>query len=228
MLNLLLYYLSLVLALIFGGLLIGKYLARILNATNGEQFSWCLALEKRIYRLASINSSQEMDWKTYTWALLIFNGLGLILLFLLQYLQHFLPLNPMQLPNVRWDTAFNTAVSFMTNTNRQAYSGETTMSYLTQMTGLTVQNFLSAATGLAALLAVTRGFVRKNTALIGNFWVDLTRITLYLLLPLALVLSLLLVSQGVVQTLKPYVVAETIDGDVTDDRRWARRVPNCH
>ena len=153
-----------------------------------------------------------MSWKSYASALLIFNVLGFTAVFMLQELQGFLPLNPQGLGPVRWDTALNTAVSFTTNTNWQSYSGEQTMSYLTQMLGLTVQNFLSAAVGLASAMAVIRGFTRKNTASIGNFWVDLTRSLLYLLLPLAIIWALLLASQGVVQTLGPYAQAHTLEG----------------
>ncbi|HWQ20250.1 MAG TPA: potassium-transporting ATPase subunit KdpA, partial [Methanotrichaceae archaeon] len=166
------------------------------------------------YRLCGIDEGQEMSWKDYSASLLIFNALGLAAVFLLQEIQGFLPLNPEGLGPVRWDTAFNTAVSFTTNTNWQSYSGEQTMSYLTQMLGLTVQNFLSAAVGIAAAMAVIRGFIRKNTDTLGNFWVDLTRSVLYLLLPLAIILALIFASQGMVQTLGPYVNAQTLDGGV--------------
>jgi potassium-transporting ATPase potassium-binding subunit len=159
--------------------------------------------ELALYRLGGVNPEQEMSWKAYAAALLWFNLLGGLAVFLLQQTQAYLPLNPQQLGNVSSDSAFNTAVSFMTNTNWQGYSGEATMSYLTQMLGLTVQNFVSAATGMAVLVAMIRGFQRKNTATIGNFWVDLTRGLLYILLPLSLIFSFVLVSQGVVQTFKP-------------------------
>ncbi|MEQ1739384.1 MAG: potassium-transporting ATPase subunit KdpA [Methyloglobulus sp.] len=156
-----------------------------------------------LYRLSGVNPGQEMSWKAYAVALLWFNLLGGLVVFILQITQNYLPLNPQQLSNVSSDSAFNTAVSFITNTNWQGYSGEVTMSYLTQMLGLTVQNFVSAATGMAVLVAMIRGFQRKNTATIGNFWVDLTRGLLYILLPLAFIFSFVLVSQGVVQTFKP-------------------------
>ena len=139
-----------------------------------------------------------------------------------------LPLNPQALGPVRWDTALNTAVSFTTNTNWQSYSGEQTMSYLTQMLGLTVQNFLSAAVGIAAAMAVIRGFIRKNTAAIGNFWVDLTRSVLYLLLPLAIIWALIFASQGVVQTLGPYVNAQTLDGGVQTIAVGPTASQDCH
>jgi potassium-transporting ATPase potassium-binding subunit len=161
-------------------------------------------VENAFYRLAGVTSEAEMDWKTYAVAMLVFNGIGLIVVYALQRMQAFLPLDPQGWGAVTPDSAWNTAVSFATNTNWQGYGGETTMSYLTQMVGLTVQNFLSAATGMSVLIAFLRGFVRRTSQTIGNFWVDLTRSTLYVLLPLSLVVSLLLVSQGVVQTFAPY------------------------
>jgi len=157
-------------------------------------------VERIIYRIARINSEEEMDWKTYAFTMLLFNAAGLLLVYALQRLQGVLPLNPQDLNAVKPDLAFNTAVSFATNTNWQSYSGETTMSYLTQMLGLTVQNFVSAATGIAILMAVIRGFMKQSAKTIGNFWVDMTRSVLYVLLPLSILLAILLVSQGVVQT----------------------------
>jgi K+-transporting ATPase ATPase A chain len=145
-----------------------------------------------------------MSWQAYAGAVLLFSFAGIVLLYLLQRLQGFLPLNPQGFPGVSPDSAFNTAVSFGSNTNWQGYGGETTMGYLTQMAGLAVQNFLSAAAGMAVLVALIRGFQRRTAQTIGNFWVDLTRTILYILLPLSLVLALLLVSQGVVQNLSPY------------------------
>ncbi|EGW23252.1 potassium-transporting ATPase subunit KdpA [Methylobacter tundripaludum] len=161
-------------------------------------------LEAGFYRLSGVNPEQEMGWKSYAAALLWFNLFGGLAVFALQMLQAHLPLNPQQMANVTVDSAFNTAVSFATNTNWQGYSGETTMSYLTQMLGLSVQNFVSAATGMAVLVAMIRGFQRTHADGIGNFWADLTRGTLYILLPLSFVLALVLVGQGVVQTFKPY------------------------
>jgi K+-transporting ATPase ATPase A chain len=183
---------------------LGAYMARVyegqafpLGRGLGRFEQWC-------YRLCGVDPQQEMSWKTYAAAVLIFNALGLLAVYVLQRCQAFLPLNPEHLPAVGADLAFNTAASFATNTNWQSYSGEATLSYLTQMLGLTVQNFVSAATGMAVLIAVIRGFVRKECTLLGNFWVDLTRSTLYILLPLSLVLAVVLVSQGVVQTFSPY------------------------
>jgi potassium-transporting ATPase potassium-binding subunit len=161
-------------------------------------------LERLLYRLAGIDANAEMNWRTYAVALLIFNGLGMVVLYLLQRAQAWLPLNPAQLDAVDPWVAFNTAASFTSNTNWQFYGGETTMSYLTQMVGLNVQNFVSAAMGMAVLVALIRGIGRQTTQTIGNFWVDLTRSTIYILLPLSLILALALVSQGVVQTFAPY------------------------
>jgi K+-transporting ATPase ATPase A chain len=161
-------------------------------------------LEAGFYRLSGVNPEQEMGWKSYAAALLWFNLFGGLAVFALQMLQAHFPLNPQQMANVTVDSAFNTAVSFATNTNWQGYSGETTMSYLTQMLGLSAQNFVSAATGMAVLVAMIRGFQRTHADGIGNFWADLTRGTLYILLPLSFLFALVLVGQGVVQTFKPY------------------------
>ena len=168
-------------------------------------------LETGFYRLSGVNPEQEMGWKGYTAALLWFNLFGGLAVFALQMLQAYLPLNPQQMPHVTVDSAFNTAVSFATNTNWQGYGGETTMSYLTQMLGLSVQNFVSAATGMAVLIAMIRGFQRTHADAIGNFWVDLTHGTLYILLPLSFVLALALVGQGVVQTFKPYQTVPLVE-----------------
>src|SRR5579859_1649351 len=161
-------------------------------------------VERFTYRLAGVQADQGMDWKLYALTVLLFNVLGLLVVYGLQRLQSFLPLNPQSLAAVTPDSSWNTAVSFITNTNWQGYGGEVTMSYLTQMLGLAVQNFFSAATGMAVMVALIRGIARHTTRLIGNFWVDLTRTTLYILLPLSVVWALLLVSQGVVQTFGNY------------------------
>ena len=183
---------------------LGTYMARIYQDQPAGLNRWFAGLEGFFYRLSGVKPEQEMRWSQYALALLVFNVLGLLAVYALQRLQDLLPLNPQALPAVTPDSAFNTAVSFATNTNWQGYSGEATMSYLTQMLGLTVQNFLSAASGMAVLVALIRGFSRRNAATIGNFWVDMTRSTLYILLPLSLVFALVLVGQGVVQTFKPY------------------------
>lgn len=190
----------------------GRYIAKVFGGEQTLLSPLILPIERGLYRIADVDESREMSWKTYVSALLVFNILGIAGVFLLQELQGLLPLNPQGLGPVRWDTALNTAVSFTTNTNWQSYSGEQTMSYLTQMLGLTVQNFLSAAVGLAAAMAVIRGFTRKNANEIGNFWVDLTRSVLYLLLPLAIAWALIFASQGVVQTLGPYVISHGLEG----------------
>jgi potassium-transporting ATPase potassium-binding subunit len=172
-------------------------------------FGW---LERLTYKLTGVNPAEESNWKTYTTGLLIFNLIGFVFLFLIQLFQSILPLNPAHLPDPSWHSSFNTAVSFMTNTNWQGYAGETTLSYFVQMIGLTVQNFVSAATGIAVLLALIRGISRKTTDLLGNFWTDLTRSTLYVLLPLSILLAVVLVSQGVVQNFKSYETAHTLEG----------------
>lgn len=169
-------------------------------------------LETLTYRIAGVNENEDMDWKDYAKALLWFNFFGFLVVFLLQIFQQVLPLNPQGLSNVTWHSSFNTAVSFMTNTNWQGYGGEVTMSYLTQMVGLAVQNFVSAATGAAVFLALARGILRKSGNTIGNFWTDLTRTTVYILLPLSFVLALVLISQGVVQSFGSYAEVVTIEG----------------
>ena len=161
-------------------------------------------VERFIYRLSGVNPEEDMNWKTYAIAVLLFNVFGLLAVYVLQRFQAVLPLNPRDLVAVTPDSSWNTAVSFATNTNWQGYGGEVTMSYLSQMLGLTVQNFVSAATGMAVLIALIRGLVRHNAKGIGNFWVDLTRSTLYILIPLSMVVALVIVSQGVVQTFSPY------------------------
>lgn len=167
--------------------------------------------EALIYKVCAIAPEKEMSWKEYSYAVIIFSIISLIALFLLLKFQTLFNFNPQQFPNLSTHLAFNTAVSFITNTNWQSYGGETTLSYFSQMVGLTVQNFLSAAVGMAVLVALVRGLTRKNSATIGNFWTDLVRGNLYILLPLSLMFSLFLVSQGVVQTTKNYVQAELVE-----------------
>ncbi|MDD5759412.1 MAG: potassium-transporting ATPase subunit KdpA [Desulfobulbaceae bacterium] len=160
--------------------------------------------ETVLYRLAGVDDTDEMDWKRYATAMLLFNAVGFMALFAILLTQSYLPLNPQQMSSFSWSLAFNTAVSFVTNTNWQAYSGEQAASYFTQMAGLAVQNFVSTASGMAVILTLIRGFVRRQTAALGNFWVDLTRSLLYILLPLSFVAALCLVSQGVIQNFAPY------------------------
>jgi K+-transporting ATPase ATPase A chain len=189
---------------------LGIYMARIYEGKPAGLNVLLAPVERWIYRLTRVNPMQGMSWKTYAVAVMLFNVLGIISVYILQRLQCFLPLNPMSIPKVAPDLAFNTAISFATNTNWQSYGGETTLSYFTQMLGLTVQNFVSAATGMAVLIAVIRGFIQKQIETIGNFWVDLVRSLLYILLPLSIILSLVLVSQGVVQTFSPSAKAELL------------------
>ena len=172
---------------------LGNYMASIYEDEPAGLNRLLAPVEAWLYRLSGVQPKQEMLWTDYATAMLIFNLLGVLTVFALQSLQASLPFNPQHLANVSPDSAFNTAVSFATNTDWQGYSGETTLCYFTQMLGLTVQNFLSAATGMATLVALIRGFARRNTDLIGNFWVDLTRSTLYILMPLSLLLALALV-----------------------------------
>lgn len=186
---------------------LGWYMARVYEGRPCGVDRILSPLERLIYRLCAVRPSDEMDWKTYALGMLVFNAAGLLTLYVLQRIQGVLPLNPAALGPVTPDLAFNTASSFATNTNWQAYGGESTLSYFTQMLGLTVQNFVSAATGMAILVALIRGLARRNAQTIGNFWADLTRSTLYILLPLSLVLALILVSQGVVQTFGAYETA---------------------
>ena len=201
-----------ILALIALTPILGRFMAKVFMDEKHwlkPVFGW---LERIIYRLCGINSNEEMNWKTYTWALVIFNIFGFLVVFLLQMTQVWLPLNPQHLPNVSWHLSFNTAVSFMTNTNWQSYSGETTLGYLVQMLGLTVQNFVSAATGIAVMLALVRGLARKTTSDLGNFWADMTRSVVYVLLPLSIIFAIILSGQGVVQTFENYAKAKTLQG----------------
>src|SRR5262245_5065028 len=183
---------------------LGGFMARVYMGQPNALDRVFGPLERLIYRLCGVRATEEMGWKTYAIAMLLFNLFGFLAVYALQRLQGMLPLNPQGLGSVTPDSSFNTAVSFATNTNWQGYGGETTMSYLTQMLALTVQNFVSAATGMAVLVEFIRGLARQTAQTIGNFWVDLTRSTLYILLPLSLVLALVQVSQGVVQNFSAY------------------------
>ena len=199
-------------ALIVLAPLLGKYMAKVFMGENHFMkpvFGW---LEKSVYRVSGVKSEEEMNWKTYLYGVLLFNLFGMVVLFLLQMFQAYLPLNTEKLPNVSWHLSFNTAASFITNTNWQSYSGENTLSYLVQMMGLTVQNFVSAATGIAVVLALIRGLTRKTTDALGNFWADMTRSVIYVLLPLSIILTMVFVSQGAVQTFSHYVKATTLQG----------------
>jgi K+-transporting ATPase ATPase A chain len=190
---------------------LGRYMARIYRGDIPAFICWLRPLERGIYRLAGVSGDESMAWTRYTYAVLIFNLLGFLAVFALQRLQDVLPLNPDGMAATTADLAFNTAVSFATNTNWQSYGGESTMSYLTQMLGLSVQNFVSAATGMAVLIALARGFVQREATALGNFWVDLVRSTLYVLLPLSIALSVVLVSQGVVQTFNEHATVNLVE-----------------
>lgn len=190
---------------------LGAYMACVFEAKPCGLERLLGGVERGIYRVSGVNPRTEMNWKTYAFAMLLFNAIGLIVVYLLQRVQHLLPLNTQGLPAVEAYSSFNTAISFATNTNWQGYGGEATMSYLTQMLGLTVQNFVSAAAGIATLVALIRGLARHATDKIGNFWVDLVRATLYVLLPLSFVLAVVLVSQGVVQSFNPYQTAKLVE-----------------
>ena len=183
---------------------LGSFMAKVYEGEHTFLDPVLRPIERLIYRLSGVKPDEDMNWKTYAVAMMLFNILGLLAVYAIQRLQAFLPLNPQGLGAVSPDSSWNTAVSFATNTNWQGYGGEVTMSYLSQMLALTTQNFVSAATGMAVVIALIRGIARHTAKGIGNFWVDLTRSTLYILLPLSIVLALVLVSQGVVQTMSPY------------------------
>ena len=190
---------------------LGIYIANVMEGRPSLALRVGGPIEAVIYRLCGVRKNEEMGWLRYALAILLFNGLGVFAVYALQRIQLWLPFNPQQMANVSPDSAFNTAVSFVTNTNWQGYAGESTMSYLTQMLALAVQNFLSAATGIAVVIALIRGFARHTAKSIGNAWVDLTRITLYILLPLSLVFAVFLVSQGAIQNFAAYQDVATVD-----------------
>ncbi|MDF2563624.1 MAG: Potassium-transporting ATPase chain [Massilibacillus sp.] len=192
---------------------LGNYMAKVFYGENEKLGKLFLPIEKLIYRFAGVNENKEMNWRQYAVALILFNVLGTVLVFIVQLTQQLLPFNPQNFESVgTWYLALNTAISFMTNTNWQAYSGESSLSYFTQMIGLTVQNFLSAATGCAVAVAFIRGLTRKTTNLIGNFWHDLVRCTVRILLPISILLTIVFVQQGVVQNLDAYQTVQTAQG----------------
>src|SRR5499427_5122837 len=191
---------------------LGRFMAKVFEGERTFLTPVVAPLERGLYRIAGVDETREQTWITYTIAMLLFNAAGFLLVYALQRLQGFLPLNPAGMTAVAPDLSFNTAVSFTTNTNWQNYGGESTMSYLSQMAALTTQNFVSAATGIALAVALIRAFARQSVNTVGNFWVDLTRCTLYVLLPLSIVAALILVWQGVPQNLGAYVDANTLEG----------------
>ncbi|MDW3680967.1 potassium-transporting ATPase subunit KdpA [Cupriavidus sp. CV2] len=200
-LGLLVLYLAILLAL---APLVGRYIRRAMEDDRYRATAWGRPFERVLYRVAGVRANAEMGWKQYAIAVIAFNMLGVVAVYVLQRVQVWLPLNPQGFGAVSPDSAFNTAISFVSNTNWQGYAGESTMSYLTQMLALTVQNFFSAATGIAVVFALIRGFARQSAATIGNFWVDMTRCTLYVLVPIAAAIALALVSQGVIQNFDSY------------------------
>ncbi len=191
---------------------LGGYMTRVFNGERTFLSPVLRPVEAGLYKLAGVDDQREQHWLTYTVAMLLFHAGGFIILYAVMRLQAVLPFNPAGQSAVAEDLTFNTAISFITNTNWQNYGGESTLSYLVQMLGLTHQNFLSAATGIALAVALIRGFSRSSAKTIGNFWVDVTRTTLYVLLPIAIVYTLFLVWQGIPQTLGPYVEATTLEG----------------
>ncbi len=202
---------------------LGVFMARVYQGERTFLTPVFGPCERFIYRICGVKPDEEMDWQHYARAMLLFNLVLFVALFAILMLQHLLPLNPQQLPPFTWQLALNTAVSFVSNTNWQNYGGESTASYFTQMAGFTVHNFVSAATGMAVVIALIRGFVRRKTSLLGNFWVDMTRGTLYILLPISFAAALVLVSQGVIQNFSPYktvplVQAVTYDRPKLDDQ----------
>ena len=198
-------------AVLLAAMPLGIYIANVMEGRPILALGFRGGLESTLYRLCGVRKDEEMGWLHYALAILLFNLLGALAVYALQRLQLWLPLNPQGMANVSPDSSFNTAISFATNTNWQGYAGESTMSYLTQMLGLTVQNFLSAATGIAVVIALIRGFARHSAQTIGNAWVDLTRVTLYVLLPIALVFAVVLVSQGAIQSFDAYKDVTTLD-----------------
>jgi K+-transporting ATPase ATPase A chain len=191
---------------------LGLYMARVFSGERTFLSPVLGPLERGFYALAGVDQKKEQGWVAYTLAMLAFSAAGFVLLYVMLRFQQYLPLNPQGFAGLSPDLAFNTAVSFVTNTNWQSYGGETTMSYFSQMMGLTVHNFTSAATGIAIALAVTRAFIRSGATTVGNFWVDLTRATLYVLLPIAIIIAIAFVAMGLPQTLNPSAVATTLEG----------------
>lgn len=222
--NAVIQYILYLAALVVLAIPLGGYIKKVMDGEKTFLSRLLTPCENAVYKVLHIDRAEQMTWKKYLASVLVFSGIGLVFLFLLQLLQGVLPGNPQKLPGVPWDLSFNTAASFVTNTNWQAYTGESTLSYLTQALGLTVQNFVSAATGIAVLFALIRGFIRVKKDGLGSFWVDLTRSMVHILLPLNLIIALCLVGGGVIQNLKPgetVALAEPIavgaDGEILEN-----------
>ncbi|MBP2630415.1 MAG: Potassium-transporting ATPase chain [Firmicutes bacterium] len=206
-------FVAFIVALIGMAFPLGNYMAKVFYGENPKMGKIFLPIEKLVYHFAGVNENKEMNWRQYAVTLILFNVLGAVLVFIVQLTQQLLPFNPQKFSSVEtWHLAFNTAISFMTNTNWQAYGGESSLSYFTQMIGLTVQNFLSAATGCTVAVAFIRGLTRKTTNLIGNFWHDIVRCTVRILLPLSILLTIVFVQQGVIQNLDAYQTVQTVEG----------------
>lgn len=211
-------FIDIIALLVFSGILVaasvplGIYMKKVYAGERTFITPVILPLERTIYRICGVDESEDMSWRRYALGFILFNAAGIAILMAIQMLQGRLPLNPQGFPGVKWDSALNTAISFVTNTNWQGYGGENTMSYFTQMIGLAVQNFVSAGIGMAAGVAVIRGFTGRESKTIGNLWVDMTRSVLYILIPLSLIAAVILISQGVVQTFHSYITADTLEG----------------
>lgn len=217
MINSIIQYLFYLVILILLAIPLGKYIGKVMNGEKVFLTKILSPIENLIYRLLKVDSTEEMTWKRYGASVLFLSGISLVVVFLIILLQGVLPLNPEGVKGTSWHLAFNTAVSFVTNTNWQSYAGESQMSYFTQMLGLTVQNFVSAAVGIAVLFAVIRGFIRTGKDRVGNFYTDFTRINLYVLIPMSLIVSVLLVSQGVVQNYKSYETVTLVEPIILED-----------
>ncbi len=217
MMNLVLQYGLYILILVVLAIPLGNYIGKIMNGEKVFLSKILTPCENFIYKMLHIDKDEDMSWKKYSFSVLAFSVISLIVLFLIHIFQGFLPLNPEKVSGTSWDLAFNNAVSFVTNTNWQGYSGESSLSYFTQMMGLTVQNFVSAAVGISVLFALIRGFIRVKQKGIGNFWMDITRTVLYILIPLSIVVSLALVSQGVVQNFKQYETVSLLEPITLED-----------
>ena len=195
---------------------LGSFMAKVFQGDRTFLSPVFVPVENLLYRISGVKKDEEMGWKRYAWAMAVFNLVLFVALFAMLMLQHLLPLNPQKFPAFTWQLALNTAISFVTNTNWQAYSGESAASYFTQMVGFAVHNFVSAATGIAIAIALIRGFARRKTSLLGNFWVDMTRCTLYILIPISIVGALLLVSQGVIQNFSDYKTVPLVQSETYD------------
>lgn len=224
MIEMVIQYIPYLVLLLILAIPLGSYISRVMDGENVFLSKILKPCERLIYKLLNVDETVDMNWKQYAASVFMFSIFGFVLLFMLLMLQGVLPLNPQGIQGMSWDLSFNTTASFITNTNWQSYSGESQLSYLSQSLGLTVQNFVSAGCGIAVLYALIRGFVKTNATSLGNFWVDLTRSVLYILMPLSLVLSLFLVSQGVIQNLKPGAevqlvepIAVTAEGTIIDN-----------